>query len=47
MQSKKTGFKTCFFGLIGWILSKEAFDEIRILRINLVVMRNYGKFSVI
>ncbi|SQH69680.1 Uncharacterised protein [Moraxella catarrhalis] len=31
MQSKKTDFKTCFFGLIGWILSKEAFDEIRIL----------------
>ena len=46
MQSKNRVLKPVF-GLIGWILSKEAFDEIRILRINLVVMRNYGKFSVI
>lgn len=31
MQSKKQVLKPVFFGLIGWILSKEAFDEIRIL----------------
>ena len=31
MQSKKQVLKPVFFGLIGWSLSKEAFDEIRIL----------------
>ena len=31
MQSKKQVLKPVFFGLIGWILSKEAFDEIRTL----------------